>query len=194
MIKFKQSLVALFVCLVTILAPSSARGQAGEKPTSNVSVVNTPNVNVVNTPNVNVANTVQVSEPRREAVNVSGQFEGNNGQTSGVLYTVTPGKQLVVTYVSALAFVEDGQQALTVVRAVDENGGGDFFFHYLKLVAVQTTFGSASSLASDPLQFRLDAGTRVEASMWATRADVIGSGFASLRVSISGYLVDVPQQ
>ena len=184
MLKFKQSLVALFVVLaliglVTTLAPSSTRGQAN-KPSTDVTVVNTPDVNV--------ANIVRVSEPHREPVNVTGTFEGGDGSAAGVLFTVPPGKQLVVTYASAFTSVAAGNQVVTVIRGV--NSGGTSFFHYLKLAAVPDP-SSSISMASEPLQFRLDAGARVEVIM---NTIGFGSGSAGLVASISGYLVDVPQQ
>lgn len=189
MLKFKQTLIAFFVVLalvslVTLLTPSRTRGQ-GERPPSSVNVVNTPDVNVVNAPDVNVANTVRVSEPRREAVNVEDIFTGDNGSAAGILFTVPPGKQLVVTYASASAAVLAGLQVRTVVRAVD--GGGGSFSHHLKPVAVN----ASNFVASEPVQFRVDAGTRVEASM---NTNNFGSNPVTLRVTISGYLVDVPQQ
>ena len=185
--QFKHSLAAcagllLVIGLLALDTPGTTRGQG-------VNVRPASDVNVVNTPEVNVVNTVRVSEARREPFNAGVQLLFNPGQNSaaGDFPDVPAGKQLVVTYASAIANLPPlPAQQVGAVRIFIEKPDGTAIVHGLAPPAQTDTL--ARAVTGGPLNLYLDPGSRL--SILAFRNSFDGSG--SIVVSISGYLVDVP--
>ena len=169
--------------------PRPTQGQGGDPvgPTKPVMVVNTPSepvpVTGSITGDVNVANTVRVSDVRRRPFNETFQLPFAEGQDlRSASFIVPPGKQLVVTFVSANASLPAGQAVTFSVRGGDS--GSNAALHRLVL-----SVGSSGSsfVTSEPLQLYLDAGEILTPIF--RRSDTTGG--ASANAAISGYLVDV---
>lgn len=115
----------------------------------------------------------------------------NEPQTveSDVIYTVPEGKQLVVTYASAIIQLPAGQKASFRI-----SGGNSLEYtaiHYLIAVLGGSVVGGGPDawVGSGPISFILSAGQRLECGV--IRSDSTGNAGVG-RCSVSGYLVNVP--
>jgi hypothetical protein len=186
MFKLKQSLVAFagliaLVGLIGLVTPLPGRGQGNSgnvPPPSDVNVVN-PATSPVLVRDVDRP----TAQPYQDTVEITMSFDDTAG--TGVLDPVPAGKRLVVEYATARATLTAGQMAVvTLVLGT---------IRYELPVIPQGTFGTSifarTLLAgSEPVRLYVNAGETLSVATERTEGD----GGASVRVSISGHLVNVP--
>lgn len=175
MSKIKISLVAssLFLALI---APIASYGQTA-KPAADVNVINTPSVRDTDNP---------AHQPVQAIVAC---LADNVLGCSEIIYTVPEGKRLVIEFVSMEASLTADQKAQL---KMETTAGGANVTHNFPLTQPAVVFQGEAVVSTLAQQVRLyaDAGTNVEMK---ARRNNIGPAFkAFFRVSISGYLVDVP--
>lgn len=186
MFRFKQSLITFvgliaLVSLIGLVSPLPGRGQGSSNnapPPSDVNVVN-PATSPVLVRDVDRP----AAQPYQDTLDLAMQFGEING--TGALDPVPAGKRLVVEYATARATLSAGQMA-TVTLVVG-------MIRYELPVIPQGTFGTSiftrTLLAgSEPVRLYVNAGETLSVATERTEGD----GGASVRVSISGHLVNVP--
>ncbi|SRR6266545_1290746 len=177
MSKIKNPLVAFSFFMALFMFASVASYGQNPKPPSDVNVVNTPSVRDVDNP----AHQPVQANMACVAQNVLGCSE--------TIYTVPPGKRLVIEFVSMEADLTADQVAQMTMRTTVD---GAEVTHRFPLTEPARVFQGEAVVAPISQQVRLyaDAGTNVE--MKARRNNVGAALNAFFRFSISGYLVDVP--
>ena len=193
---FMSNTSNMIVGLLGVAAIGGAVVQ-GNKPPTDVNVINTPNVNVANTPTVNVGNVPTVvvqdnSEP------VYFAFSGESGALHystpfADQYTVPAGKRLHITHASVIGSTGQGTE-----------------FSYLGIGARTPAFDTrVTNFLEVPRPSIVNSEARVHMNtsevldMWAESGDkvlvqvgrtngFVGSPTAYFTFHISGYLVDAP--
>lgn len=194
--------------------PVTGAVNAAQTGAWNVGIAGTPNVNIANSPNVNlpVGETVLGGKQAVPFVNINDgrqviqrsiDVSIPNGAIGGPfppIYTVPPGKRLVIEFVDGILFALPGQNmAVTIATSV----GGLIVQHTIwpPFIAPQTipandpsTQGIQVLGASQQVRLYADPGTVVSATVIRPNSTVsqAATGPASAIVTISGYLVDVP--
>lgn len=183
--------------LVGLLGVAAIGGAVvqGNRPPSDVNVVNTPNVNVANTPTVNVGNVPTVivqdeSEPVYFAF--SGQSGALNYETpTPDQYTVPAGKRLHITHASVIGSTGQGVEFSYLGISIQTDAFNDRVNHFLSIPR-------PSIVNSDA---RVNVSTSQVLDMWGESGDKVairvgrtsgfqGSPAAFFTFHISGYLVD----
>jgi hypothetical protein len=173
--------VAAFAALVSI----SAQTSSAEPPTRDVSIANTP------------LPTRDVDNAARQPIQV--QAGQGLGQFTGfplVIYTVPPGKRLVVEHFSSELGTPTGtavdRYLISVANDPAQPGNGSFAhfippaYHAPCGICVA---GSELWVASQPIRMYVDAG---KALVGAVSLSTSGGPNTFVFYSVSGYLVDVP--
>jgi hypothetical protein len=183
--------------LVGLLGVAAIGGAVvqGNRPPTDVNVVNTPNVNVANTPTVNVGNvpTVKVQE---SGAPVYFSFTGQSGALhyetpTPDQYTVPEGKRLHITHASAIGSTGQGIEFSYLGIGVRTGVFDTRVTHFLDVPR-------PSIVNSDA---RVNMSTSEVLDMWAESGDTVkifvgrtsgfqGSPPAYFTFHISGYLVD----
>lgn len=167
------------------LAPGSEVGLA---PGSSVDIRGTVPVTLVSTPlkPLSTCSTCETDNAVRSGVDIA--FNSGESFKSGVLFTVPPGRRLVIEFVTVDGSTPHNQRAeVSIVIKVN----GNFLNYSLQLNREdhQSPFGQRTSFENSQLvRIYADGGTDVLCSM--TRTDSSGSAFVQFRMS--GYLVDMP--
>jgi hypothetical protein len=176
-------LVALFAAFA--LAPMATYGQSKSEDPRNVNVVNTPNVNIANTPKVLNANDLNIFQESR----VDNNFKDS---LKVFTFTVPLGKRLVIEYASVFANLGKGEKVHAFVR-----GGNGFqdALHPIVMTFQATIGGHDLFVGSQAMKLYAEPGTTVD--LLISRRDAADTGAvnqdSNIEGSISGYLVDVPQ-
>lgn len=182
MMKIAVLILSSFLFLNAYADEDDRRGP----PIRDVNVVNTPSVNVANAPDVFIANEpfVNVLSPALSAVQANGdeRFLIGEGSKVASIYTVPPGKSLVIEYVSFNLFTSPiSQQAtadLQVCRSTPQISMG-------VLSSASIVFGEVNSFSQVT---RLYAAENCEVRCLIARSNV--SVEQNMRCQIIGHLVD----
>lgn len=149
-------------------------------------------VGISGTPTVKIGNAAEnpvlmrdVDNPASQPFHESISFDLPEGFTevNMPITTVPVGKRLVIEYISAKATLPAGQKLRNL--AIRTSLNGNLVYHYL----VQTPTGIFNEYVTGQ-QVRLYADPNTLPHLSATRNT--GDGTTAVRVSISGYLVDIP--
>ncbi len=121
--------------------------------------------------------------PARQPVEVTRRLTGPASQydVRDQLYTVPPGKRLVVEYLSATAHEASDANSYNF-QVTASRGGRDQYANFNELADT-----APYSAASQPVRLYADAGTSVTVDAYTS-----GQNATSLDFTLSGFLVDVP--
>ena len=190
--RIKSSLVAfgllsLFVAGISLATPRPTRGQGGNQQPLNVNVVNAP---LPVTGTVAVGNTVLVSEAPRQPFNHIQNIAIDDGDRVVLsdFFIVPDGKQLVVTYASAIMGLPEGQK---ITFRINVRSGSQFeAIHELVPFAAGPIVqgGPGAFVASGPVNLYVSSGEVLGCSALRDSS----AGFVFGRCNVSGYLVDAP--
>ncbi len=180
MYKFKNSLIVFtgllaLMSLIALVTPRTGAGQNNKAP-QDVRLVGT----AVTQPVRDVDNPVrQAIQLEQDLAIPDGVFTGSN-----TALVVPGGKRLVIEFASGTALLPAGQKMLAKIQTSLNN---HVVPHTLALTS-QGNFGSDVYCVSQQTRIYADPGSTVTFS--ASRNG--NAGDASLSLTISGYLVDVP--
>jgi len=174
----------LFLAYGTVLAaPPEAKSQP-------VTVMNTPSNPVPITGTVNIANG---SLPQYVSGNVTCTIASGGENATCDLYTVPVGKRLIIEYASCeTALGTDDHATCALVTPVDI-GGGNFSIttHYLPTIANLVTKSGTHFSVGQQVKLFADS-VSANALQVEVFIQTTSSSSHDVRVSFSGYLVDVP--
>ena len=183
--------------LVGLLGVAAIGGAVvqGNKPPTDVNVVNTPNVNVANTPTVNVGNVPTVIvQDNSEPVYFSFSDESNalHHETSiPDQYTVPGGKRLHITHASVIASTGQGIEISYLGIGVRTEASDTRVTHFLDVPrpTIVNSDARVNVSTSEGLDMWAESGDRVMVQVGRTSA-FQGSPPAYFTFHVSGYLVD----
>lgn len=176
------------VVIANVPLPVSGTVAATQSGAWNVGILGSPNVTVAN-PAGNPVQVRDVNEASQPVAAANGlAFFESAAQVDIPLYTVPPGKRLVIEYFSGECFMPTGRTAVASVRYL---GAGRLLQHWLTM-SPPATSGSALPFTSfgGPLRAYVDPGVPVEAIV-VTDGAITDSG-SGCNATISGHLVSVP--
>src|SRR6266498_1313751 len=187
---------------VPVTGTTTITGDVTLAPGTSVATNNTPTVNVGNIPTVQVGNPVDAPVPVRDTENPARQpYQTSFNPRIADFPTVPDGKLFVIEYVSGRILTETPLGTDPPCRLLVFGFGtrpdlsSSILEHYFTPTLTGSVPGVGSVTVSTYIisqQTRLYAGSRTGFARFASAGPVCGPNTFEGRITLSGYLVDVP--